>query len=138
MKTAIIRQQGSVLVEGLIAILIFSLGILSIVALLGASVKFTSNAKYRTEANLLAGQIIGQMWVDDKSNAALLNNYSSPDGDVFSAWKESVAETLPGTKAEGNEPTIEIDGDNVVTVTIRWQLPGQVPNNHVAIARVRG
>jgi type IV pilus assembly protein PilV len=137
LKTSINRQQGSVLVEGLIAILIFSLGILSIVALLGASVKFTSTAKYRTEANLLATQIIGQMWVDDKTNTVLVSNYSSPDGAAYTAWQSTVASTLPGAGAEENVPTIAIDGNNVVTVTIKWQMPGERQNNYVTIARIR-
>lgn len=132
-----IRQQGSVLLEGLIAILIFSLGILSIVALLGASVKYTSNAQYRTEANLLANQIIAQMWVNDKTNAVLVNNYNSPAGAAYIAWQNRVANTLPGAGAVGNAPTIAIDANNVVTVTIRWQMPGQNPNNFVAIARIQ-
>lgn len=137
LETTTVRQKGSVLLEGLIAILIFSLGILSIVALLGASVKFTSNSKYRTEANLLANQIIGQMWVDDKTNSTLVSNYGSPGGSKYVSWKSSVLSTLPGAGLTGNAPTIAIDGNNVVTVTIRWQMPGETQNNYVAIARIQ-
>jgi type IV pilus assembly protein PilV len=51
------------LLEALIAILIFSLGILSLVALQATSIQLTSDAKYRTDATLLANRLIGQMWV---------------------------------------------------------------------------
>ena len=46
-------QSGVMLLEALIAILIFSLGILSLVALQATAVQLTSDAKYRTDATLL-------------------------------------------------------------------------------------
>jgi type IV pilus assembly protein PilV len=137
LKAATIKQKGSMMLEGLIAILIFSLGILSIVALLGASVKNTSDAKYRTEASLLTNQIIGQMWTGDRTSTALVADYSSPDGTAFTAWSNAVTQTLPGVTG-ANMPTVEITG-NVVTVTVRWQAPGEAAShNYVAIARING
>jgi type IV pilus assembly protein PilV len=55
-------QAGVMLLEALIGILIFSLGILSLVALQATSIQLTSDAKYRTDASLLANRLIGQMW----------------------------------------------------------------------------
>lgn len=134
----IARQQGSMMLESLIAILIFSLGILSIVALLGASIKNTSNAKYRTEASLLTSQIIGQMWTGDRTNTTLATDYGSATGAPFIAWSNTVIQTLPGV-AGANLPTITVDANNVVTVTVRWQMPGEaVARNYVAIARING
>jgi type IV pilus assembly protein PilV len=134
-----IRQQGSMMLEGLIAILIFSLGILSIVALLAASIKNTSNAKYRVDASLLTNQIIGQMWTGDRTNTHLVTNYSSgANGAPFTVWKDKVVQTLPGVTGE-NLPTVAIDGSNVVTITVRWQAPGEAAShNYVAIARING
>lgn len=138
MKRIADTQRGSMLLESLIAILIFSMGILSIVALLGASVKDTSNAKYRTDASLLANQIIGEMWVDDRTNAKLVANYSNPSGPQYLSWEKTVAKTLPGvTAANSTLPTIAIDTNNVVTVTLKWQAPGESSvRNYVAIARI--
>ena len=62
------KQQGSVLLEGLIAILIFSMGILALVGLQAAAIKNSSDAKYRADASYLANQIIGQMWADRANN----------------------------------------------------------------------
>jgi len=53
-------QEGVVLLESLIAILIFSMGILALVGLQGAMVKNTSDAKYRAEATFIAQQRLGQ------------------------------------------------------------------------------
>ena len=44
-------QQGVVLLESLIAILIFSMGILALVGLQAAMISNTSNAKYRADAS---------------------------------------------------------------------------------------
>ncbi|MBL8367702.1 MAG: hypothetical protein JNM54_07255, partial [Candidatus Accumulibacter sp.] len=44
------EQAGVMLLEALIAILVFSLGILSLVALQATSIKLTGDAKYRTDA----------------------------------------------------------------------------------------
>lgn len=137
MKTIAAKQRGSVLLESLIAILIFSMGILAIVGLQGASIKNTANAKYRTDASMLANQIIGQMWAGDKSAAALQASFNSPGGAKYVLWKANVQQALPGAAA--NAPTVSIDAGNVATVTIWWQSPGEsAPHSHVAIARING
>lgn len=132
------------MLESLIAILIFSLGILSLVALLGVSVKDTASAKYRTEASLLANQVIGEMWSGDKTNATLVANYGTATGAPFLAWKDRVLQTLPGivdaveaTPGSGqNLPTIVIDG-TLVTVTVFWQAPSESGrHNFVAVTRI--
>lgn len=131
------QQQGSVLLESMIAILIFSMGILAIVGLQAASIKNTASAKYRTEASMLANQIIGQMWADDKANASLKSNYESSSGAKYILWKASVTKALPGVAS--NAPTVAIDASNVATVTVWWQSPGEAkPHNYVAIARING
>lgn len=137
MKTITTKQRGSVLLESLIAILIFSMGILAIVGLQAASIKNTASAKYRTDASMLANQIIGQMWTDDKTNTSLKSNYESANGAKYLTWKTNVQQVLPGVAS--NAPTIAIDASNVATVTIWWQSPGEsAPHNYVAIARING
>jgi type IV pilus assembly protein PilV len=69
------RQCGAYLLEALIGILIFGLGILGIVGLQAASLRATSDAGLRAEAVFAANQYIGQMWTDDES--ALVANYTS-------------------------------------------------------------
>lgn len=145
METSIFKQRGSVMLESLIAILIFSMGILALVALLGASVRDTASAKYRTDASLLANQIIGEMWTGDKTNATLVANYGTASGAQFVAWKGRVIQTLPGIidavvappVAGQNLPTIAVAGDNTVTVTVFWQAPGESGrHNYVAVTRL--
>jgi type IV pilus assembly protein PilV len=147
-KSYFSKQRGSVMLESLVAILIFSMGILALVALLGASVKNVAAAKYRTEASLLANQVIGEMWIGDKTNATLVADYGV-SGQKYEDWKGRVIQTLPGivdaagTEAEPiagrNLPTILVDPANSdVTVTVFWQAPGESGNhNYVAVTRIR-
>lgn len=138
MQKRLSKQDGSILLEGMIAILIFSLGILSLVALLGASIKETASSGYRTQASLLASQVIGQMWTGDKTNDTLIANYTG-SGAPYTAWQGKVAESLPGvdTSSVTTAPTIVINGDNDVTVTVYWKVPGDTQiHKYVAIARI--
>lgn len=69
------RQTGAYLLEALIGILIFALGVLGIVGLQAASLRTTTDSALRAEAVFAANQLLGQMWTDDE--AALAANYSS-------------------------------------------------------------
>jgi type IV pilus assembly protein PilV len=108
-------QRGVMLLEALIAILIFSLGILALVGLQAASIQNTTDAKYRTDAMFLANQIVGQMWVD-RTNLA---DYADGTNSKRVAWKQTIDSTLPG--ADGD---IQVNGTQV-TVTVTWQPTGQ-------------
>lgn len=111
-------QGGVILLEALIAILIFSMGILAVIGLQAASIKNTNDAKYRAEASYLANQIIGKMWVD-------------------TAWG-SYSGTQSVSQLPSGERTVTVSGTQV-TVTVTWQQPGD-DNTHqyIAIAQIAG
>jgi type IV pilus assembly protein PilV len=116
-------QCGSVLLESLIAILIFSFGILGLVGLQAASIKNTTQAKERIDASLVANQRIAEMWVD----RANLAGYTETDTDIANTTK------LPNGKR-----TTVIAGDQV-TITVNWQMPGDsAVNQFETIARING
>jgi type IV pilus assembly protein PilV len=112
-------QGGAVILDALISILIFSIGILAIIGLQAASIRETSAAKYRTDASLLANRVIGQMWVSNK--ATLATDFASPNGTAFASWASAVAAALPSATG-ANAPTVAVAG-NTVTVTVKWQTP---------------
>jgi len=111
-------QTGAVLLEGLIAILIFSIGILALVGLQATSMKNTTQAKTRIDASLIANQRLGQIWVDIPG----MGSYAEEDTDV---------PELPGGKR-----TTTIVG-NEVTITVTWQMPGDsTTHSYTTIAQV--
>jgi type IV pilus assembly protein PilV len=116
------RQRGIVMLDALIAIVIFSIGIVGMVKLQSAAVDIASSVKDRTDAAMLADQVIAQMWTSDKTTAgALQQNFQSPGGAAYTTWVSSVNRELPGTTA--TPPTITVDANNYVTVTVYWQAP---------------
>lgn len=115
-------QSGVALLEALVGILIFSIGILALMGLQAQSIRNTVEAKYRNEAAYLANQIIGQMWVD-RANLAAYDTGAGANPNMVT-WRAQVANTLPRVVVGGaNSPTITVAG-NQVTVTVFWQLPG--------------
>lgn len=116
-------QQGVVLLESLIAVLIFSLGILAIAGLQAAMLKNTSDAKYRAEAAFIAQQRLGVMWADPTHLT------------VYALGTENIADLLPnGTRTV----TLPVVGNGEVKVEIKWQLPGQALHNYTTYARITG
>lgn len=127
------KQQGFSLLEGLLATLIFSVGILALVSLQAAAVKEVGDAKYRVDASYLANEIIAQMWADDHTTATLQSRYNT-GGPQYQAWAAEVQAALPN----GINPTISIDGNNIATVTVLWQPPGAATqHSFAAMAQIR-
>lgn len=110
-------QQGSALLEALIGVLIFSIGILAVIGMQAFSVRAVSDAKYRADASFLASQALGRLW-GDPTNLAV---HAEADVDV---------DELPNGKR-----TVVINGERA-TVTIRWQPSGDAEHQFVAEAHV--
>lgn len=108
-------QQGAMLLEALIAIVIFSMGILALVGLQASMLSNTSNAKYRADASYVAQQRIGQMWAD--SDNAI--NYLESETDVPG---------LPNGKRTVTQPNL-----NQFLVTVTWQAPGDPEQHNVVM-----
>lgn len=115
-------QSGVVLVEALIAILLFSLGILALVGLQASMSKNVTHAKLRAEASFLANQLIGQMWVDQ----ANLSSYAATGGACATTgyancttWHSQVRQVLPQGSAN-----VTVNG-TVVNILLNWRMPGE-------------
>lgn len=76
------QQSGVMLLEALIAILIFSLGILGVVGMQASAIAASRDAKYRSDASLLANDLIGQMWSATRDGVSLQNNFQGSAGFV--------------------------------------------------------
>ena len=125
-RPAPFRQTGSYLLEGLIAILIFSFGILGLIGLLGSSLRITNDARYRTEAANLASAMVADMWT---MTAADVDAKFSSTGTSLADWKTRIAAQLPSATG-ANAPTVDLTPglspqSKSVVVTVYWQLPGE-------------
>ena len=122
-------QSGGSLLEGLLAILLFSIGMLSLLMLLSAALVETGNARYRSEASLLASDLITQMWTGDRSLTELRARFTEPESEDYQRWLATVHSRLPGTSGTTNLPTISIDDERRVRIQMRWQAPGDGKNH---------
>src|ERR1041385_1020257 len=106
------KQAGVMLIEALIGILIFSIGILALLGMQGTAIKNTTQARYRSEASYLATQIVGQMWVDDNDQLARYNTANAAAYAPRDNWVNNVVATLPGVKVGGPlAPNITVGPD---------------------------
>lgn len=55
------------LIEAMVAVLVFAVGVLAMIGMQALAVKTASDAKYRADAAYLANQLIGVMWAEDRS-----------------------------------------------------------------------
>lgn len=114
-------QQGVVLVEAMIAILIFSMGVLAVVGLQAAMIKNTADSKYRADAGYIAQQRIGLMWSDPDNLPADLSTT------VF-----AITDLLPGGSVSVTRAGVQF------TVTVTWQQPGEAQHNFITTASITG
>ena len=139
------RQRGAVMLEALIAILIFSFGILGIVALQAQSIRHVNDAQYRGEAIFLANALIAQMWSSDTSTLAA-DYDSGGSGTGYTTFRDlvqRVPEGLPGAAISGNAPVVTVTpgpsaGSSNVVVTVFWQLPGETGRHNYQATAVIG
>lgn len=130
-------QSGFMLLEALIAILVFSLGVLALVGLQTVSIKQSGESKYRADAILLANELIAEMWIGDRSFANL-NGQFATGGAAYNAWLARVQQTLPGVVA--NPPTVTpipdpagpvVNPSTRVTVQVNWKAPNEPASDPV-------
>lgn len=116
-------QAGIMLLEAMIAILIFSFGVLAVVGMQAHAVQDMGQAKFRSDASFLANQLAADMWTNAR-NAANYEWSSGAPPNLLTNWAEQVYATLPGSRDFA--PTVDYDdATRQVTVTIRWLTPAE-------------
>jgi type IV pilus assembly protein PilV len=151
-------QEGVMLLEALLGLLIFSLGVLALVAMQSVSISNVSNAKYRVEAAFMAEEIMNYMWLTDPSPANLQTGFSYPGGNsvYLMNWVNRIQASGTGLPGAGTYPPTVVVGASSncpnplpappvspsgcvtpVTVTIRWKAPDALaPSNHIAMTYI--
>ncbi|HEY0954337.1 MAG TPA: type IV pilus modification protein PilV [Roseateles sp.] len=145
------RQHGVLLLEVLIALLIFALGVLGLVGLQATATKQSGQTKYRADATLLANDLLGQMWVSSRDFTTLNSRFKSSDGGGadYLVWKERVVSQLPGAEtypptvalaqvqpldaivSGASAPAVGLSASTRVTITMRWKAPGEAATDPV-------
>jgi type IV pilus assembly protein PilV len=109
-------QHGSVLIEAMVAILLFSIGVLAIAGLQASMVQNTSDSKLRSEASYLAQQMIGQMWADPVATGLGAFNGPHPIPDLPEGI---LSVTAPA------DLNVGVAVPNRFVITVGWTGPGE-------------
>lgn len=125
-------SRGFTLVEVLVSVVIFSLGVLGLVRLQATAVKMSTDARQRSEATFLADQLLARMLISDPASAAAFNH--RPDGTTpcaptgansadaqVTAWLAQVAATFPRVSADEQQIIVTGTPPREVTVRLCWR-----------------
>ena len=114
MQTGRLRQGGMMMLEVLIALLIFAVGVLGTVKMQAVSTANSINSEDRTTAALLADDLIAQLWVAYKATPS-----TSPTAfastTAYTGWQSAVS----GSGMRGASGSRSVSG-TTATVTITW------------------
>lgn len=108
------HQQGVALIEVMVSLLIFSLGVLGMVAMQGKAITYTVDAEDRSRAAMLANEIVASMWLEGTASPTTQTTWEN-------RVKDATVSGLPNASS-----TISTDATTgVTTVTITWRAPSK-------------
>jgi type IV pilus assembly protein PilV len=147
------NQLGSILLEGLISILIFSFGLLGLIGIQANAIGWSIDAKYRADAAYLSSQIVSTMWLD----RANIDSYAhhptgsacAPTGDASAntkvyngtssgSWTYQVSKALPGAAQNLQQIKVTTVGTTRrVEVAVCWKRPQEATwHNHITSTQI--
>lgn len=136
-----------IMIEALMAILIFALGVLGMVGVNYVASTNQSDAQYRSEANRMASELVNQIWVSvDRTNeanlVASLNAFKHREdvaacdttsagtasvSPIVTAWIGDITGVTRGLPGSTNKmQQIRVGADHQVTVTVCWKAPSDM------------
>ncbi len=140
-RASAMPQRGFMLLEALVALLVFSIGVLGIVGLQAAMTKSQTDSKFRADAAFLAQRLVGSMWSDRSG----LDKYSTASNCTSHArcneWLSEVANQLPQGDATvevttlGTDPTGRVIAAEV-RISINWTPPSEDPRRFITTSAI--
>jgi type IV pilus assembly protein PilV len=106
-------QRGVALLESLMALLIFSVGLLGLLGLEARVMSTSSNSENRNRAAMLAGEVASQMW---------LNNTIAPGTTAYNNLISNAGDQTQGGVPGGIISVVAVPfTTNAADVTVTWQ-----------------
>jgi Tfp pilus assembly protein PilV len=128
------QQKGSVLIEALLAALIFALAAIGAMGMIANSSQSAGEIRARMEAAALAEDILGRMQADMGTAVTNLNAYddsnvSDPPASK-TQWQNNIAATLPNSSGTITVTTYAGGIATEITIQIRWTMAGSASRVH--------
>lgn len=132
-------QNGFMLIEVLISVLLFSVGVVALVTLQASMTRAQTDAKIRADASNLATELVGLMWADP-SNLGAYTTANCASTTQCNMWLAKVQQILP---TNNTAPVVTVDttansvtlGD--VSITITWRMPNGDQHKYVMTTSVK-
>ena len=112
-KTLRKQQSGSFIIEALVSVLIFMVGLIGLMGVSAQAVNQVSQSKYRNDASFLADELLGEIWVSTGTSPAAAYLGSAN----YTAWQARVSSILPGGTGT---VTLNTPSANMLTLVITW------------------
>lgn len=110
-------QQGLALIECLISLVIFSVGVLGLMGLEARAINFSSDAQDRNRAALFANDVGSTMW--------LAGTVTIPAA-TMTAWQTAIADPTKTGLANGTLGIAAVaNTTNAADITITWKPPSR-------------
>ncbi len=106
------KQTGSFIVEAMISLLLFAVGLIGLMALSAQALNQVGQSKARNDASYIAGDLIAEMWVSDTVNIA--------------TWLARLDTVIPGAAATSNVYMASCDCVDTVTNVCAGASSGSV------------
>jgi type IV pilus assembly protein PilV len=115
------RKNGFFIMEALISILIFIIGVLGILQLQVSQMQATADAQYRSQASYMADNLMTQIIID-KENIDTFVDKTNPE---YMDWENNLRNVLPGVNDNPPEITTSIatTGGILVKIVVKWKAP---------------
>jgi type IV pilus assembly protein PilV len=132
-------QRGAFLLEALVALLIFSFGVMAMAGLQARAARHFNEAQYRANAAELVQATIASMRASDPATLASRFDATTSAADWSALLGQ--AKRLPGVNDVQNVPAVQIiDGPTTtsreVSLSVFWQTPGDLTAHRHAASTV--
>ena len=136
-------QSGGGLIEGLMSLVVLSIGILGLIGMQATLIQENSESRVRMQAGFYATSVLGMAGANPENVGCFIVNSvqsvacASPDAQTqATGWLAQVMAALPGSA--GVPPQVAYDNANGhLTVTLRWQVRGDnMVHNYVSATQV--
>jgi type IV pilus assembly protein PilV len=104
-------QRGMALIECLMALLIFSVGLLGLLGLEARVMNISTDSENRSRAAMLASEVASQMW---------LNDTVAPTAPAIVAAAANAADETKGGLPGGVVTVAQIGTTNAADITVTW------------------
>lgn len=118
--------RGFYLLEALVALIVFAIGMLGLLSLLAGALRASAGATWRSEGFDIAANALARIATEDAAAVSGLYD-ASANGSGYRALLAQ-AMGLPGVSADANAPEVTFEDateSRRVDVVVHWQAPGE-------------